>query len=147
MASARYASSFTDAELLDTMDGADARRKELVAFQACVKHNPGRLRALTTVKIMSGHTMDAESCVPVRKEILRQILHDAAMMVLAGMRVDGTANNWSNGGFGSRWFDMDAERYGIDFIRAAFYSKKTYGAEWKYDTPYVIMITAEKARK
>jgi hypothetical protein len=123
------------------------RGKELEDFTKCVKGNPSRFMALCNMTVICGSELEAFCCKPVDKDILRRILRDAGEMIIYGnMKVNGKVNNWSNGNIGSRWFDMDAKKYGVNYIRGAFYSKKHYKSEWKCDTPYAINIIVEKAR-
>jgi len=124
-------------------------RKELKDYQNCVQGNPRMVLAITEVSIVSGHMLEPEMCAPIDRNLLRQIMHDAVMMIVLGMKVNGKPNSWSCGFLGSRWFDMDAEAYGLDYIRCAFYSRKHYqksDGAWKCDKPYMLQITAEKGK-
>ena len=130
---------FPKKEKLDTM------REEIRNWSKCVKGNHDRFVALTQLQIIDGASMDSESCAPIDRNTLVKILKDSADHFINGnMKVDGKRGNWSVGEMGSRWADFDAEKYGIDYIRAAFYSKKNYKGVWKSDKPYLIRITAEK---
>ncbi len=128
------------------MDTSDARREELINFQKCVKGNLPRLLALTDIGICCGSAVDSDLCVAIPKPVLGRVIHDAVKLMVTGMKVCGGVNNWSSGCFGSRWFDMDASEYGLDHIRAAFYSKKHSSGEWTWDKPYAIRIIAEKTK-
>lgn len=123
------------------------REEELKNFTKCVAFNYERLNALCDISAIDAGGFE-ECCQPVGKELCRTILRDAVELLLDGsMKVNGKKNNWSNGCFGSRWFDMDAKKYGVDYIRGAFYSKTHYkGGEWKEKKPYAIQIMIEKSK-
>jgi hypothetical protein len=127
---------------------AAERRQELLDFTKCIAGSPERLNALCHLFAIDGAGVDPVSCQKVSKDTLREVLAAAAHRLLSGqMKVNGKKDNWNNGCFGSRWFDMDAERFGVDYVRAAFYSKKHYkGGEWKHPKPYAIEIMVEKAK-
>ena len=94
---------------------------------------------------IDGSALDPEVCVEVGRYTLRAIMTDFVKIALNQPSINGETNNWSTGGFGSIWMDMDAEKYGLDYIRVAFYSKK-FSSEWNYDKPYLIQITCEKSK-
>jgi hypothetical protein len=124
----------------------NARETELINFTKCVAGKPDLLNALCEIEAIDGGSID-ECCKRVGREKCIQIMRDAFALLVSGkMKVNGKENNWSNGCFGSCWFDMDAEKYGVDYIRGAFYSKKTYAGEWNTDKHYRIQITIEKAK-
>jgi hypothetical protein len=122
-------------------------RKEIQDYQKCILGNHDRMVALTHIFGASGHTLDPESCSEVPRDLVKTIMRDLVSRLLAGMEVKGGYGNWSCGGFGSRWIDLDAKDYGLDHIRCAFYSKKHYQGVWKHDKPYVIDVVVEKARR
>jgi hypothetical protein len=132
-------------------DKVAVMRKETADFQKCVLGNFARLVSLCDIGAVCGSDLDPESCVPIEATVLRRIVQDFAKEVLAGMpsrdKKDTPYLSWNTGGLGSRWVDMDASKYGIDYIRAAFYSKKHMEGDWPWDTPYMIRITCEKAKK
>ena len=133
-------------------DAAEARNKdlatEMMSFQECVKGNRSRLLALAAITAISGHHLDPESCVPVPQELVQQIGQYAGGMVIKGMERGSGYGQWSCGFMGSRWFDIDPEKFGVDSIRCAFYSKANYkGGVWPHDEPYSIDITVERERK
>ena len=119
------------------------KRDELINFTKCVAHNPDRFKALCSLRAIDASKID-KCCKPISEALIKDILADAYELLLSGeMKVNGKVNNWNNGGFGSRWFDMDAETYGVQYIRAAFYSKKYYSKEWKEQKPYAIELMIE----
>ncbi len=130
---------------------ADIRKKDMEDWNRCIKQNLGRLHALTEISYRCGGDMDPGSCMPVPKDKLKALMDDYILpRILSGeMKVNGEVENWSNGCFGSRWADFKARPHGLDFIRAAFYSKKCDappGKKWKPTKPYCIIVTFEKAR-
>ena len=138
--------SFTATETQAMFDSSDAKRDELIAYQKCVLgNNPGRLDALTKFYCVDGSKLDPECCVPVPKYLKDAIMKEVVQKILVGMKVNGKPGNWSCGELGSRWFDIDADKYGVDYIRVAFYSKKG-DAKWDEDKPYLIVVTVEKGR-
>lgn len=119
--------------------------QELQDFTKAVKNNPRLFLAITDYSAVDGHTLDGGCCKKIDPKKIQEVLHDFLMLATSGqMKVNGKKNNWSNGFMGSRWCDMNAEDYGMDYIRVAFYSKKS-AKEWKHDKPYAIQITCEKA--
>ena len=129
-------------------DGADIeyQRKELEVWTKIVKGSPERFFAATTVSPVSGHRADPGSCGEVSDDALRRISMDFVRLCIIGTQVNGKTNNWTNGCWGSRWMDMNPKKYGVDYIRAAFYSKKNFKGEWKGDKPFLVQIMIEKAR-
>jgi hypothetical protein len=135
-------------QLDDMMSGkiAEPRREELKNFQTLVKGNRDRLLALCEFSAISGEYLEP-CCGHVDEAVLRTILEDAVKEVVRGKKVNGKAGQWSAGFMGSRWFDMDAKKYGVTYVRAAFHSKKfTKEGKWNRELPYAIHITVEKAR-
>lgn len=124
----------------------DSLRKELADFQKCVHQNFPLLSALCEIWTIDGAGLDPSVCQPVDREVRRKIAQDAVISILKGKGISGEEENWRVGCFGSRWFDMNGEKYGVDSIRAAFYSKKFYKDQWEHDKPYCIEITVEKER-
>jgi hypothetical protein len=126
-------------------------RKEMEDYAKCMKGNQERIKALTFIGVCAGHWIDPEVCDVVPKETMIKIANDLAYRIYMGTNVNGTLNNWNVGFMGSRWLDMDGEIYGVDSIRASFYSKKHYGMrsneKWPYDEPYAIQIMVEKEKK
>jgi len=122
-------------------------RKEIEDYQKCILGNYDRLMALTELSATCGSYLDSESCASVPKPVLKEVLIKVMRLLLNGMEVKGGYGNWSCGGFGSRWIDLDAKEFGLDHIRCAFYSKKNYQGVWKHDKPYVIDVVVEKARR
>ena len=125
----------------------DVRKQELIDFQKRVKGNPHELDKITYYGFNCGSKIEPSLCEPIDKSTMRDICVDSGRMILKGMKVNGEEGQWSNGFMGSRWFDMDAKKYGCDYIRVAFYSKKFYPGKWSGDKPYRIIITAEKGKK
>jgi hypothetical protein len=119
---------------------------ELKQFVKCIHQNHPRLMALCSVAAIDGYSI-SESCEKLPKGKLSEVLHDFVDLLLhSQFKFNGKTEDWSIGFMGSRWLDMKAEPYDVDYIRAAFYSKKTYKGEWKSDKPYRIQITVEKGR-
>lgn len=122
------------------------KEKELKDFVKVVRGNPRLFLAITDYSAVDGNTLDPGCCEKVDKAVIQRVLHSFLDLVISGtMKVNGKTNNWCNGSFGNRWCDMKAEDFGLDYIRVAFYSKK-FSKEWKYDKPYLIVITCEKAK-
>ena len=120
-----------------------AKRTELENYLKCIYRNHNAFMALTDFGAIDGATVD-ESCVPIDKGIIQQIMRDFVMLNLGRPKINGKVNNWSCGDMGSRWMDMDASKYGLAYIRCALYSKKFAQGEWRTDKPFVIRITCEK---
>ena len=140
-------------------DAINTLQKELENYLKCVKGNTDRMFALTDIMSVDASKDNAWCCetipnwritdnngkcvggvgVSVMKEIIRK-MND-------GQKVNGKDGQWSCGFMGSRWCDLDAEKYGLDYVRCAFYSKKTFKGEWRHNEPYAIIITCEKARE
>ena len=120
-------------------------RKELQTYLNVVKDNPMMFFHLTSFGAIDGHTLDPECCKPIDNSVLQKVCKDALQQILQGMKVDGTPNNWSCGFLGSRWFDIDTDKYNLAHIRVAFYSKTSSPKLIeKYGKPFVIQITCEK---
>jgi len=84
-------------------------------------------------------------CVRVSNEKLKQIMMEAVHLLSSGrMKLNGETNNWSVGNMGSVWCDMDAKKFGVTYIRIAFYSKSSYPGTWKFPKPYIVDISVEK---
>jgi hypothetical protein len=126
-------------------DSLATRRTELENYQKWVKGNPARLFAITNINAIDGGKID-DCCAIVGKDVCQIVMRDAVKEVVKGLKVNGKRGQWNNGCFGSQWFDMDAKGYGLDYIRCAFYNKKTYAGTWPEDKPYMIQITIEKAK-
>jgi len=121
------------------------KEKELKTFLSCAKNNFDFLQRNLTLASICGSHLDPEVCEPVSRELRSRIARDLVTLLINGQKVNGKMNHWSNGGFGSRWCDMDAKKYGVDYIRAAFYSKTFSDGDWSHPTPFFIGITVEKA--
>ena len=122
-------------------------RKELATYTKCVKGNFMRFLALTDLITYCGSQLDSDSCAPVPQEVLNQVTKDFLDLLIEGdMRIDGKMNNWSCGSFGSRWCDMSAKKYGLSYIRVAFYSRKFDKLPLLVEKPFYISITCEKAK-
>jgi len=143
--SAYGVSAINDADFFKKMDSVDERRKEMANYTKCIAGNILRFNALTKFVCIDGYGLDPESCVPTNRDVRRKIMDDFVKIVISNPKIDGKINNWSSGGFGSRWMDMDAKKYGLDYIRIAFYSKK-FSEEWEHDKPFVLEMVCEKAR-
>lgn len=126
-------------------DEHEKKRKELSTFLSCAKGNPDFLVKNCTFASICGSRLDPGSCAPTSKDVRMSIFAELLRLLKKGQQVNGKKNNWSNGCFGSRWCDMDAKKYGVTYIRAAFYSKKFHEGEWKHPTPFFIVITVEKS--
>lgn len=124
----------------------ESLRTELTNFAKLLKNNGKALCGLVELRSRCGATIDPICCRPVSKETMTAIGMRAVMCLLNGLEEEGHYDSWKVGCFGSRWFDMDPEPFGVDHIRVAFYSKKTYEDEWKSEKPYLLAITVEKAR-
>jgi len=121
-------------------------RKELADWQKCVKGEYFRLCGLTQICAIDGHRLDAGNCAPIEKALLKRVMADFVSIVLEGRPITGGQGNWSCGFMGSRWLDMDASKYDLDYIRVAFYSRKHFKDNWTCDKPYIIQITCEKGK-
>lgn len=127
------------------MDSVDARRDELRAWQKCVRGNAARLMALTDISVVCGNTRDPESCVPVSQRTLGLIGATLLHRITRGVSLNGKTGNWSCGYMGSRWMDLNAKDYGVDYVRAGFFSRK-FGGTRPGGKPYAIQVMVEKAR-
>jgi len=131
--------------MFDTKKVAD-RKKVLQTFAKLAKSKRWLIENCDLGAI-SGHKISPDWCVEVPTLLMLAIMHDFVDICVAGTKVNGKTNNWSNGGFGSQWMDMDASKYGLDYIRCAFYAKETT-AEWGLtEKPYMVRITIEKSKE
>ena len=131
-----------------TEEKNDELRNELKNFIKCIKGNPGMFLGICEYGGIDGHSLDPGCCVAIDEKLIYTILRDAISIITGNRPIDGKEGNWSCGCFGSRWLDIDAKPYGVDYIRCAFYSRKTHKTEkWKSEKPYVINITIEKERR
>jgi hypothetical protein len=119
---------------------------ELKNFLKCIKGNPAMFLAICEYAGIDGHRLDPECCAPIDKKLIYTILRDAIAIITDNRPINGKPENWSCGCFGSRWLDIDPRPYDLDYIRCAFYSKKTSKKDWKHEKPYAIQITIEKGR-
>ena len=124
---------------------SDELKSDLVNFLKCVQGNAALFLALCEYGAADGHNLDPECCSPIADHTMQRILRDGLRIMISNKPVNGKPGNWNCGFLGSRWLDMNAREYGLDYIRCAFYSKKCGGGEWPHSKPYAIMITAEKA--
>ena len=120
--------------------------KELETFLKCCKSNPDFLDRNLALYVLDGGNLDPHCCKVIDTDVKSKVAQDFFKLLLAGQKINGKDENWCVGWMGSRWCDMKAERYGLDYIRCAFYTKSSYEGEWKHSKPYVIQITAEKAK-
>jgi len=141
-------SVISDPDMIDKMmnkNNLEAKRKDLENYIKCVTCNIERLTGLTDISAIDGAALDPYSCKKMSRDVLRAVLDEFVKIAISNPKINGKMNNWSTGGFGSIWMDMDAKKFGIDYIRVAFYSKK-FQDEWKHDKPYSIQITCEKSK-
>lgn len=139
-------------------DKVNALRTELENYLKCVKGNYDRLLALTSISSIDAYGLNQKCCdrIPnwrikdkdgkcvggVSVETSREII----LRILNGQKVNGKDGEWSCGFLGSRWCDLDASKWGIDYVRCAFYSKKSCKGGWTLDKPFAIQIICEKAK-
>ena len=129
-----------------TSEQADDRKKFLENFTKIITNNKQLLNALCVICVIDGFAFDNHCCKMIGKDKLKIIIKDAVELLVSGkMKVNGKINNWSNGCFGSIWFDMNAKKYGLDSIRGGLYSKETYAGKWEHNKHYLIEIIAEEA--
>jgi len=133
-------------ELPTEIPDVEPLRKELAAFQKCVQGNPERLNALCAVMAVCGSDKDSTFCKPTTEQQRRKAAMKIVSNIINGAELNGEDDNWSVGFLGSRWMDTAAAPFGLDYVRAAFYSKKTYRGEWLFEEPYAIQVMCEKAR-
>jgi hypothetical protein len=121
--------------------------QELKQFVTCIHNNEDRLVALCSVDAIDAFAVNPEVCVKLPKGVLSTVMFDFVELLLTKkFKFNGKQEDWSIGSMGNRWLNMKAESYDVDFVRAAFYSKKTSKREWKSDKPYRIQITVEKVK-
>ena len=124
-----------------------ALRKELADYQKCVDGNPARFLALTDFSGIDGYDLDPECCARIPVKTIHRIMESFMLgLIDEGYPIKGGKDAWSVGSMGSRWLDMNAELFGITYIRAAFYSKKHFKGEWPSQKPYMIRITCEQKK-
>jgi hypothetical protein len=123
----------------------EAKRKDLENYVKCVAGSVEMLSGLTNISAIDGVALDPYACKVVGRDVLRAVMDEFVMIATNKPKINGKMNNWSTGGFGSIWMDMDAKKFGIDYIRVAFYSKK-FQDEWEHNKPYSIQITCEKSK-
>jgi hypothetical protein len=133
-------------EFFEGGERTDMLTKELETLLKVVKLNPDRLSQLVDIRGVCGSRLDPEACVPIPPGTLLEITAELAMDMIKGMKVGDKDSQWHVGGLGSRWYDIDPRPYGLDYIRCAFYSKRSYNKPWTFKTPYIIQITCEKGR-
>jgi hypothetical protein len=119
------------------------RRVELEKFLQCVKGNRRLGNALCAIRTMfyrdekpvKWDEMTAEESVSVEG-----LLEKMVGRIFSGeQEVNGKKGEWSNGCFGSRWYD---DRNKHTTCRVAFYSRKS-STEWKSDKSYMMSFTFE----
>lgn len=153
-------SVISGAELAERLAKANAtharRSQEMRVVQNLIKGDLATMRRLISVSSVCGSAMDSESCARIPKSKLQEVLLDFIDMLMIGIphaddfkpdELDGMDKlppMWMCGGLGSRWIDLDARKYGLDFVRVAFYSK---AEQPKLDKPYALQIMCEKGRK
>jgi len=119
-------------------------RQELSNFLKCIEGKPAMFLAICEYNAVDGGRID-ESCKVLDKKLIYTIMRDAIYEITANKPVDGKEGNWNCGMFGSRWMDIDAQKYNIDYISCAFYSRKHNKQECG-GKPYCIQITCEKGK-
>jgi hypothetical protein len=149
------ATVLTGDALLKRMSAAEAshekRSQEVRVLQEVVKGDLLRLSKMIDISVVCGSKVDSESCARLPKAKLEEVLRSFVKMILEGIpHADDVPEEqryetpcWCIGGLGSRWIDLDAKSFGLDFVRAAFYSKAE--VEGKTKKPYLIQIMCEKA--
>jgi len=129
-------------------DKHKAFKDELSTYLNVVKDNPMMFSKITDFYFVCGSNLEPDCCSPIDEKTKSAIIPDVVFKIVSGMKIDGEFENWSCGFMGSRWFDMDAKKYGISYIRVAFYSKKLNGSQRNGgNKPFSIVITAEKAKE
>jgi hypothetical protein len=143
-----YSISFPDVSSLFNEEKSSKQLKELETFLNCCKGNQDFVMNQLNIYTVCGSELDSDVCVPVPRALRSEIAQDLYGLLIKGQKVNGKPNHWSNGCFGSRWCDLDAKKYGVTYVRCAFYSKSSYDPkkEWKQDKPFVIQITVEKTK-
>ena len=139
----------TNPKVIDDMMNENvlyAKKKDLENYIKCVSKNLFRFDALTDYYVVDGYNLEPQLCAEILPEVLGLISRDFIKIILNNPNINGKTNNFSTGGFGSIWMDMDAEKYDLDYIRVAFYSKK-FEKNWRHSKPYAIRITCEKANE
>jgi hypothetical protein len=121
----------------------EERRVELEKFLQCIKGNRKLGNALCAIRTAE---YDEEGA-PVKwnddGEAMK-LFHKMLKRIFSGeQKVSGKLGHWSNGCFGSRWYD---DRNTYMTCRVAFYSRKT-STEWKHDKPHLLDFTFEPRRK
>ena len=123
-------------------------RTELGNFQKLVTGKRDMLLALCDIGGVDGHQLDSSSCAPISDHTIQAVLQHVVQIIVNGAKLNGKPKGWSVGFMGSRWMDIPAEPFGLDYIRVAFYSKKHYKGDdgWDCPKPYLMRVTCEKAR-
>lgn len=134
------------AEMMDDTI-VEQKRLELKNFLKVCEHRPELLHSICSISAVDGHSLDPECCAPISDTLLHKAMTRCVETIVAGCKMGSKDGQFSNGGFGSRWLDLDhwAQENGLDHCRCAFYSKK-FSKVWKQDKPYAIRLTVEKGK-
>jgi hypothetical protein len=126
---------------------AEKNENELDNFIKNSRNNPKWFAENCSVFARDGFYISPRDCALVGRKTCEKIGTDACdMIVMGNMKNNGKKNNWNVGGLtGAVWFDMNAKKYNVDYIRGVLLSKTTYSKEWTSDKPYQIIITIEKS--
>ena len=108
----------------------EARTKELETYVKVLNANPLLIMRKTSVQL-NGHTLIPEEVGEKQAKEIKKWWDDektseaiTAFIFKRNHKVNGKIDNWSSGGFGSRWADT---KMNGRLVRIAFYSRKTDG--------------------
>lgn len=115
---------------------------ELQNYLKCVEGNKGRFMAITDIQVFYyryGRAVTQEELPEFRRERVMKFNKKIFDRIISGkMEINGKPTHWSNGSFGSRWFDLDSQSTALT-ARVAFANREEVGCE----KPYMIRIAIE----
>jgi MYND finger len=117
---------------------SEERREELKKFLQCIKGNRKLGNALCAVRTRC-YTEEGETSFEMTESVMNLFRKMLERIFSGEQEVNGKKGHWSNGCFGSRWYD---DRNTYTTCRVAFYSRKT-SSEWNCDKAYMLDFTFE----
>jgi hypothetical protein len=141
-----YSVSFPNLDDLFNEEKSNKKQKELETFLKCCKGNPAFVQGKVAVFIQDGGNLDPDVCEKIPTDVKQKVGNALVALLLKGQKVNGKQDNWCNGSFGSRWCDMDASKWNLDYVRCSFHSKASE-ENWPHPKPYAVVITCEKAKE
>ena len=142
---------YTGEQAKSLMDEADksatSKKRELELYLNRIAQNPARFINLTHILVRDmGKTAIGKECglIEISKDEIRSLTNNIiATFVFTDMKVNGEEEQWSNGCFGSRWYDWTSEDENTT-CRVAFFSKKFKQVPESIAKDYVLEFKFER---